>query len=288
MRYNIAYIGDPKWSLGSIHYHVFKNLPQFNYRAFDWRDPKEIQGGLNWCDLAIGTVDLYELEQMGYKVTSKIIGVFHVDPWLSSADFNKEFNLSKTNKIYGINKSICKRAEEKYNLNCGLLPIGVDTSFWKKRRVDRISRLGFVSRSYTDGYNEVKRPDMFNEVCDTSKIDGKIVYGKHFLCGSYIYKDVDAVICTSTSEGNPMSFLECAAMKLPFISTKVGIVPEYSSVKTFETVEEAAEILKYLNSDKKILKKYVDDVYDEVIPEREWEYIVKKYWLPEIDLSLSK
>jgi len=288
MSYKIAYIGDPKWSLGSIHYHMFNNIDSFDCRFFNWSDSKEIQKGLDWCDLAIGTVDLYEFEQMGYNVSSEIIGVFHCDPFLNSSAFNKNFNLSHVNKVYGINNEICISTEKKYNLKCGLLPIGVDTSFWKKRRVDRITRLGFVSRSYNDEYNEVKRPDVFNKVCDTSKIDGKTVYGKHFLCGSYIYKDVDAIICTSVSEGLPTAFLECAAMKLPFISTKVGIVPEYSSVKTFDTVEEAAEILKYLNSDKKILKKYVDDVYDEVIPEREWKHVIDKYWLPEIELSLSK
>lgn len=289
MSYKIACIGDPKWSLGSIHYHISKSMDQFNFRFFDWRDAKEIQDGLDWCDLAIGTIDLYKLEEIGYNVSSKIIGVIHNDPFLKSSAFYEDLDLSGIKKVYGISNKVCELAEKKHNTTCSLLPIGVDTSFWNTRTPDKIEKLGFVGRinDYKNSeWSKIKRPDIFDKICKISNLKKKALYGKHFLCGSYMYKGVDAVVCTSNSEGNPMPFLECAAMKLPFISTKVGIVGEYSSVKTFDSSEEASEILKYLNSDKKILHKYVNDVYDEVIPEREWKTIADSYWAPAIEKAI--
>lgn len=291
MSYKVAYIGDLKWSLGSIHYHVSKNLDHFNFRFFDWSVSEKVQEGLDWCDLAIGAVNLYELKYIGYNVSSEIIGVFHNDPFLNSSAFNKTFNLSGVKKIYGITDSICGLAKKKYNIECDLMPVGVDTSFWNTRTPDKIETLGFVGRlnDYENTeWSKVKRPDLFEKICSVSNLRKKEITGKHFLCGSYIYKGVDAVLCTSNSEGNPMSFLECAAMKLPFISTKVGIVAEYSSVKTFDSAEEASEILKYLNSDKKTLHNYVNDVYDEVIPEREWKTIADNYWAPAIEKAINK
>ena len=95
------------------------------------------------------------------------------------------------------------------------------------------------------------------------------------------------VVCTSTNEGQPLPFLECAAAKIPFISTKVGIIPEYKSVKTFETVEEAVNIINYLKSSPEVLKEYVDKVYEEVINDRNWKRIIIKYWKPQIEKLLN-
>ncbi len=60
-------------------------------------------------------------------------------------------------------------------------------------------------------------------------------------------------------------------------------MPEYPSVKTFETSDEAVEVLKELNSDPKILQKYVDDVYNDVAMSNLWQDHVENYYIPAID-----
>jgi hypothetical protein len=132
-------------------------------------------------------------------------------------------------------------------------------------------------------YTSVKRYDMFSEIGEKAGVDYDYCFGKTIHTGSYIYKGFDLIVNTSTHEGLPTPLLECSAAKVPFISTKVGIVPQYSSIKTFDTVDEAVEIIKELNSDPKILKKYVEDVYDDVAMNNLWQDHVSNYYNPAFD-----
>ena len=95
-----------------------------------------------------------------------------------------------------------------------------------------------------------------------------------------MYEDIDAVICTSTVEGLPTAFAEVVACKIPFISTNVGIIREYSSVKTFKTIDEAIYIITYLNENPNNILDYVEALYQEILPDRYWENIIEKYWIP--------
>ena len=128
---------------------------------------------------------------------------------------------------------------------------------------------------------------MFETIAHVANLPGDHVYGKHFSEGTKIYEGFDMIICTSTVEGQPFPFLECAAAKIPYISTNVGIIPEYKSVKTFKTIKEAVDIINYLNSSPLILQKYVDEVYNEVITDRNWEKIINQHWIPQIEKILK-
>ena len=57
---------------------------------------------------------------------------------------------------------------------------------------------------------------------------------------------------------------------------------EYQNIKTFDTVEEAIEIINELNSSEEKLEKYINDIHYEVFPERDWDNLITKYWLPYI------
>ena len=60
----------------------------------------------------------------------------------------------------------------------------------------------------------------------------------------------------------------------------MGIVREYGSAKTFKTIDEAISIIAYLNENPNNILNYVEALYQEVLPNRYWENVVEKYWIP--------
>lgn len=296
----IALLGPREWALASIHNFVQKYLlPHYQVDMLFWDDPNEIQQAISGeYKLVIGESHIMDLGEKGYNTGRGVIllPMYHHNVLTTShPNFHSERDVSKlkNHTIGAISKNVALQVKQKYKVEASLLPIGVCDKFWEKRNITQISKLGHVSdplrcKHNLLEYETVKRSKTFFDIVKQSNIPGDHICGKHFSEGTKIYDGFDMVICTSIDEGNPMSLLECAAAKIPFISTKVGIVPEYNSVKTFDTVEEAVEIIKHLKSSPLILQQYVNDVYDEIITDREWSKVIEKYWIPEIQNILKK
>ena len=51
-------------------------------------------------------------------------------------------------------------------------------------------------------------------------------------------------------------------------------------VKTFNTKEEAVNIINFLNESQNNISSYVNELYDQMFPDRDWEAILKEYWIP--------
>jgi len=102
-----------------------------------------------------------------------------------------------------------------------------------------------------------------------------------------LYKDIDMYICTSRSEAGPYGIAEAAFCKIPVISTPVGYASKFKSIKTFTTVDEAVSIINDLNSNPKKLEEYINNVYEELTQELNWEYVAKTYWKPLIEKRLN-
>ncbi len=210
---------------------------------------------------------------------SKLIPVYHCEVDIPSNHFNHVWYEGWfTTPICGINHYIVNQIMEK-GAQSKMLPIGVNMDRFKPfKEVNKIKRAGFVGESSLEDWNSIKRPEVFQEICKKAGIEPVIIKGKPN--GPEMYEDIDIIICTSTAEGNPMGFIEAAACKIPFISTNVGIVREYSKVKTFKTTDQAVDILKQLNESEDNIKEYVNDLYGEMFPDRSWENILEKYWIP--------
>lgn len=296
----IALLGPREWALASIHNFVQKYLlPHYQVDILFWDNPNETQQALSGeYKLVIGESNIMGIEEMGWPIGEEVtlLPIYHHNVLTTPhPNFHSERDASVLKKytIGAISKNIALQVKQKYEVEASLLPIGVCDKFWEKRNITQINKLGHVSdplrcKHNLLEYETVKRSKIFFDIVKQSNIPGDHIYGKHFSEGTKIYEGFDMVVCTSIDEGNPMSLLECAAAKIPFISTKVGIVPEYNSVKTFDTVEEAVEIIRHLNSSPLVLQQYVEDVYNEVMADREWNKIVEKYWIPEIQNILKK
>lgn len=292
----IALIGPNGWALGSIHHFLEKYLsPYFEIKNFYWHDANQVQQALGGdYQIVIGEAHIMDLEGMGYTIGENVtlIPIFHNNVITQNSAW---FNVDRSTHIhfhqfYSITQEISNAIKKVYGVDTNLLPVGVCDDFWKKKTPNKINTLGQVydiNLFSNPDYESIKRHSMFEEIRKKSGLQGGTIYGKHYSLGAKIYDGFDLVVCTSKGEGLPTPFLECAAAKIPFISTKVGIIPEYKSVKTFETVEEAVNIINYLKSSPEVLKEYVDKVYEEVINDRNWKRIIIKYWKPQIEKLLN-
>jgi hypothetical protein len=69
----------------------------------------------------------------------------------------------------------------------------------------------------------------------------------------------------------------------PYIVNQIkrrGVVRYYDKVKTFNTVSKAVAIINYLNESEKNIEKYVNEVHNQMFPDRYWENILANYWVP--------
>lgn len=228
-----------------------------------------------WCKCE----GLSKKDQLSLK--NKLIPVYHADVDVDSQHFNHGwYENFFTTPIGGINNSIVKQIKDRGE-NSVLLPVGINTKrFFPFKNVDKIKRVGFIGPKggLNKEWSKNKRPEFFDDICKKADVEAVYISGREN--GWQMYEDIDLVICTSVSEGNPMAFLECSASKIPFISTRSGIIKEYKEVKTFDTIDEAVKLINELNENEENIKKYVDELYNVVLPERKWEYILEKYWIP--------
>lgn len=172
--------------------------------------------------------------------------------------------------------------KESYGIESSLIIAGVSTrEFAPNRNVDKIKRIGLNGVPFINsGWDQVKRPHMLVNIA--KGIDGEAVFihGKDLSESRTMYNDIDMYICTSTNDRGPYGIAEAAFCKIPVLSTKTGFANKFKSIKTFDTVEEAVDIINHFNLNPDVLKKYTQEVYNEIIKELKWETVANKYWEP--------
>lgn len=302
---NVLYFGDCSLgAMGIINRDIQSTLkqihPEINYELLDWDHTASFRklftnGYWKRYDAIIVDPQQAKLLQPDWisdeedlrLFKSKLIPVYHTELDIPSEHFNHGWYDSwYTTPIGGINNYIVDQINEKQAESI-LLPIGVNTEkFAPTRSITKIKKVGFVGTSVNEGWTSIKRPDMFFEICKQAGVEPVIIKGREH--GKEMYDDVDAVICTSTVEGLPGAFAEVVACKIPFISTNVGIVREYDNVMTFESIEQAVEIIQHLNDNSQNITEYVDKLYQDVVPSRSWENVLNRYWVPYLNTFKGK
>jgi|TARA_R110000744_G_scaffold159890_4_gene275996 glycosyltransferase involved in cell wall biosynthesis len=255
----------------------------------------------NYDLLIVDPCIVQAIEEMGWHLAPedvlefkrKLISVYHHELDVPSQHFRHGtgsgwYENWFTTPVCGINPYIVNQIKER-GVDSQMLPIGVNMDKFKPyKKVKKIKRAGFVGNAHQDSnedWNYIKRPDIFKEICKKAGIEPVIIAGREH--GPEMYEDVDIVICPSMAEGLPTYFAEVAACKIPFISTNVGIVREYSKVKTFKTTDQAVKIINNLNESEDNIKEYVNDLYGEMFPDRNWENILEVYWIPYFNKLLN-
>ena len=292
---NILYYGDcSAGAMGIIHRDIKsiidKDYPEISFELLNWdyiENKQNIFNNKGWKNYDIiitdpSIVPLLENLQDVDQLKNKLMPVYHSELSVPAEHFRHSwYDDWFTTPLCGINSYIVNQIKER-GAEGQLLPIGVNTEKFKPfKEVKKIKKIGWVGNGWIEGYESwksIKRPDIFKEIGESANVEYVTIFNKPN--SPNMYDDIDAILCTSTTEGNPMAFMEAAACKIPFISTNVGIIKEYNKVKTFNTVGEAVSIINELNASENNIKEYVNTLYCELFPDRSWENILKKHWVP--------
>lgn len=292
--------GNPVTSMGILHrdaknileknYNILFDIMDFSSKTYTifnstifWKNEIWKAYDIIMCDPSLALSSYLTEKNKTKEFINKLVPVYHTELDINS-DFFNAGNTKKildyfTTPVCAINKKIVNQIKEKGN-SSQLLPVGInDKKFKPFKKINKIKKVGFIgSKDTFEEWSKIKRPKLFDDICKKANVEPIYINGKEN--NFQMYEDIDLIICTSTIEGNPMAFLECAASKIPFISTKVGIVNEYKEVKTFNTIDEAVELINELNENKDNIQEYVNKLYNVIIPERKWENVLEKYWVP--------
>ena len=289
----VAIFCDTKHAFGRIHSDLHSLVGHSKCDYFDWGNPQEYQKLFKNLKLYSKIITTSEILVNGHKVIdmtnsellSKLLVVLHCPVFDNSVFMEKipiEF-VGKGITFGGVSRETCANMKTTFGVDAHYLPCGANKNiFVKNFNPTSPVRLGFVNKvSHDPDYNIVKRPDMFKEICDKAGCEAVFIHGIHD--PSKLYENIDMVLCTSTYEGNPLGVFECAMSGVPFISTRVGNTIELDTVKHFDTVEDAVEIIKEFkeNSDKFI--EYRDKICTEVRNTFEWSVLYEKYWKPHLN-----
>lgn len=199
-----------------------------------------------------------------------------------SDHFKEIINLREGITWCSVDDDVQSFLSKNHNLNSSLVSAGVSKAdFYPKRKITQIKRLGLNGSPFTfPEWDRIKRPQMLIDIAKGIGGEAVFISGKSLDLGGSIYDDIDMYVCTSTNDRGPFGIAEAAFCKIPVLSTKTGLALRFKSIKTFDTTDEAIEIIKYFNENPKKLDSYVEDVYKEITEEMDWDYVAQKYWVP--------
>jgi len=286
----VAILSETKWAFGRIHYAIIKHMKQwYDFEFYDWGNGEDCSRFFHrqeWKNFDIilgnhtitsGMVEAGWWSEVPSEYLRKCISVGHT-PIMNHPNFT-EIIKNRDGPLYcGVTKCVIDAVYEQYNIKCDLTPIGIDTEhFFPTREITSIKRAGVIGNP--DACADIKRLDMFKEICEKANIEPVFIYEKDVNLNNKLYDGIDLFMYTSTIEGAGLGILEAACCGIPVITTKVGYSLYLKNIKTFDTVDEALDLIKWL-SEPEQLKEYIKNLSNEIRTEWNWASIAEKYWRP--------
>ena len=271
-----------KWSLGRVHYSLMKYMSKwYDFDIIDWKldykvcfDPK--------YDIILSTTCMtWVLGDLFKKISHKVISVSHCSHF-NVPRFTERIEKYDDTVYCGISKECIESYKNVYNVDAHLTPTGIDLElFYPTRHIKKIRKIGFIGNpNICDEWCKVKRPEMFLEIAKKANVEPIFIHGKDLNLNNHLYDDIDMLLYCSTLEGAGQGLLEAGACNIPVISTKVGYAQYFKNIKTFETADEAVEIINHFNENPSELIDYTANLGNEIRSEWNWEILVDKYWKP--------
>jgi len=298
----IAIWGSGNWALGKIHNDLIQYMSKwYDIREYDWgncEDNTDLWVEQEWknYDIILGTTTIRS-ELMKFlpsfifdqELLDKCLEISHC-PIFNNPRFFEKVIVCKGVTYGGISQEVVDNMELEYGVKSNLLPTGINlTNFYPTRVVKSILKIGFVGNPNcgSDCWCSNKRPEMFTDICTKAGVEPVYIFGKDYTLFNKLYDDIDMLICTSLYEGAGQGIMEAGACNIPVISTNAGYAQYLSNIKTFETVEEAVEIISYYKDHPDELVEYATALGDEIRGDWNCDLICEKYWKPVIDSKLK-
>ena len=295
----IAVFSETKWAFGRIHHALIKHMSHsYDFEYFDWTSGEDCsrffkQEEWKKFDIILGNTNITHAQvEAGWQdvvpqeYLNKCIAVGHTcalnHPVLRERVQNKEGPL-----FSGITQHVIDALRTEYDISCELTPVGVDKEhFFQTRTVTEVRRAGIIGDPVRSA--DLKRIGMFVDICTRANIEPVFIYDKDKDLNDKLYEGIDLFMYTSTMEGAGLGILEAAMCGIPVITTKVGYSLYMKNIKTFDTIEEAVELIHWLNSDPEVLKGYTNTLMEEVVNDWNWETLCRQYWAPVFEKRLLK
>lgn len=291
MKPRVAILSEKKWAFGRVHWAIIKYMKQwYDFEFFDWGyECNLLYGNDNWknFDIILGnTLVVSEngwMPKISQEYLNKCIGVLYTSA-VNDPHFREEVKYRDGPLYGGITQQVLDVARDHYKVDCEYTPIGIDLEhFYPTRQITEIKRAGFVGNPANK--KELKRVDMFEEICKQANIEPVFIFGKDMDLNNKLYDDIDVFIVTSLKEA---VFLEPASCNIPVIIAKSPVIDSLNlSVKTFDTVEEAVDLIKWLQSDPNVIKEYTENILCEIKNKFDWKILVEQYWKPVFEKRLK-
>lgn len=258
----VALITETKWSLGRIADGLVKNSIH-DFSVVDWDNEEELKsffvdGTWKDYDVLLGNTYITKLPfEMGYlndddveTFKKKVRPVFHAP--INHPHFNEPF-VNRGGIVGAVSEDTIKCIVPRFEQSSSKIKIlltrpGVDIDKFKgSRHINEIKRAGFIGFENHKPSADVKRPDMFKEICRKTGLEPVFINDKDL--NDDLYNDIDILIITSAWEGGPLSFFEAAAAGVMVLSTDVGRVKEINGIPKFSSVDDATKIINMYKSD---------------------------------------
>jgi len=291
----IAIFSEKKWAFGRIHHALIKHLKHlYDFEYFDWAKSEDCERFFRkeWknFDIILGnTVITYSMVETGWlpfvpqDYLDKCIAVGHTSAM--NHPILREYVKNTQGPLYcGITQQVVDVIYEEYQVKCELTHTGIDLDhFYPTRIITSIKRAGIIGNPDTS--IDIKRLDMFRDICTLANIEPVYIFGKDFELHHKLYEDIDVFMYTSSIEGAGLGILEAACCGIPVITTKVGYSLYLKNIKTFDTVEEAVKLIQWLGDN---IKDYTDKLSQEIRDEWNWDNVCEKYWKPVFEKRLRQ
>ena len=293
----VAIWSEPKWATGRVHMSVMKYLSKyFDFVFHDWsKNCSDLWNNWNDYDVIMGTtaitfhqIEVGYLKEIPQNMKKKLLAIKHAEN-TNTEQFKEKLGFSDGGIQYGAISN--KIAEEISDYNPAFMPVGVDTEEFKELDVKptEINTIGQVStREHNKEYLSIKRPEWLSDIADKAGTKFKHIMGHGVTETTQIYEGIDMLVVSSATEGAGLSMVEAGAMGIPVISTKVGFANMLKNIRTFDTPDEAAEIIRDFKKNPDKLIRYRDELTDEIRNNWNWKYLAEKYWKPIIQNIIDK
>ena len=267
--------GETIWAIGRIHRAIQKYLDGARVDVYDWSnsDSNNRLFTTDWkhYDRIVTKSDIFKLEEMfGLKlpdgILDKLVVISHC-PDLDHPYFKEHIEIRDGPVYAGVSKETCEALRKKGVRDPVWVPFGADTEIFKNTHtisLDGIKRIGMICvTGHNAEYNSVKRPDMFEEIC--RRVDAIPVYICNRLTeDATLYDDIDLLISCSEFEAGPLGIFEAASCGVPVLTRPVGNAKYIHGVRTFNTIDEAVDIISHWSDNINALQQYTKTVVEDV------------------------
>jgi glycosyltransferase involved in cell wall biosynthesis len=293
IRPKIAIFSKKTWAFGRVHHAVVKHLENsYDFEYFDWGSIEDCsrffhKGEWKNFDIILGNTNItYSMVDAGWmsevpqEYLNKCVAVGH------TAFMDLDVIKYVPGPLYcGVTREVTQNILDTHGIQCDITPVGIDLEhFFPTREIQSIKRVGLIG--HPEYSAELKRVNMFKTICARANVEPVFIYDRDLNLNNKLYEDLDLLMYTSTKEGAGLGILEAGACNIPVITTKVGYSQYLQNIKTFETVDEAVELINWLNSDPAVLKEYVTNLSNEIRTNWDWKTISERYWKPVLEKKL--